>query len=153
MVGAALETSSLNAGLIADGVHVDPVAIKVALRAKVGPGRIFLVTDAMSQTGTTANRFSLGGREIFRRKGRLMLEDGTLAGADIDLPASVRFMVQEIGTELETALAMATSMPADVVGLPVGRLVKGRAADFVHLSDDLHLKGVWSAGRSTVSVH
>ncbi len=48
MVGAALDTGALSAGLIADGIHVDPVMIGIALRAKNGPGRIFLVTDAMA---------------------------------------------------------------------------------------------------------
>src|SRR5690606_35157008 len=48
LVGAALDTAALSCGLIADGIHVDAAAISIALRAKRGPGKIFLVTDAMA---------------------------------------------------------------------------------------------------------
>ncbi|WP_299470663.1 N-acetylglucosamine-6-phosphate deacetylase [uncultured Roseibium sp.] len=149
LVGAALDLGTLNAGLIADGIHVDPVAIRIALNSKTGPGRIFLVTDAMSQTGTDVASFTLGGRKIFRQNGMLTLADGTLAGADIDLPASIRFLVDHIGVDLETALAMATSIPADVIRKPIGRLNSGCVADFVLLSTpDFGVKRVWLGGRS-----
>jgi len=98
MVGAALELGHLNAGLIADGYHVDPVSIGVALRAKKGPGRIFLVTDAMSTIGTDMTGFTLNGREIFRKAGRLTLADGTLAGADIDMIACASCMPKPAST-------------------------------------------------------
>eukprot|EP01030_Chromulinospumella_sphaerica_P021880 gene21881-21837_t len=64
IVGAALATGTLHAGLIADGYHVDPASMGVALRAKMGPGQIFLVTDAMSPIGTDMTSFELNGREI-----------------------------------------------------------------------------------------
>ncbi|MES0882210.1 N-acetylglucosamine-6-phosphate deacetylase [Roseibium sp. SCP14] len=146
MVGAALDLGGLSAGLIADGVHVDPVAIKIALKSKSGPGRIFLVTDAMSQTGTDVTTFFLGGREIFRSGGMLKLADGTLAGADIDLPSSLKYLTGVVGLKLETALAMATAYPADYLGRPMGRFVEGRPADFVHLGDDFAVKSVWMNG-------
>ncbi|WP_299813632.1 N-acetylglucosamine-6-phosphate deacetylase [uncultured Roseibium sp.] len=147
LVGAALDLGVLDVGLIADGIHVDPVAMKIALKAKTGPGRVFLVTDAMSQTGTSVTSFMLGGREILRRNGRLTLEDGTLAGADIDLPASLRYLRDNLDLGLETALAMVTSGPADVLKRPLGRLKQGRSADFVHFSADLVVGGVWLSGK------
>lgn len=146
LVGAALDLGALSAGIIADGVHVDPVAMRVALKAKSGPGRIFLVTDAMSQTGTDVTSFFLGGREIFRRGGTLTLADGTLAGADIDLPASLRFLTGTLEMPLETALAMATSDPADVLARPLGRLEEGYPADFVLFGENLAVDGVWLGG-------
>lgn len=146
LVGAALDLGGLSAGIIADGVHVDPVAMRVALKAKSGPGRIFLVTDAMSQTGTDVTSFFLGGREIFRRGGTLTLADGTLAGADIDLPASLRFLTGTLEMPLETALAMATSDPADVLARPLGRLEEGYPADFVLFGENLAVDGVWLGG-------
>ncbi|MET4689313.1 N-acetylglucosamine-6-phosphate deacetylase [Sinorhizobium fredii] len=81
VVGAALATGTLHAGLIADGFHVDPASMGIALRGKQGPGQIFLVTDAMSPIGTDMVSFFLNGREILRKDGRLTLADGTLAGA------------------------------------------------------------------------
>ena len=59
VVGAALETGSLHAGLIADGIHVHPATIRTALRAKRGPGRVFLVSDAMALTGSPDISFEL----------------------------------------------------------------------------------------------
>jgi len=147
LVGAALDLGALNVGLIADGVHVDPVAMKIALKAKTGPGKIFLVTDAMSQTGTDVISFTLGGREIFRRDGTLTLADGTLAGADIDLPASLKYLTGTLDMPLETALSMATSDPADVLGRPMGRLVEGASADFVCFDDEFAVADVWVSGQ------
>lgn len=147
LVGAALDLGSLSAGLIADGVHVDPVAMKVALKAKTGPGRIFLVTDAMSQTGTDVTSFHLGGREIFRRDGTLTLADGTLAGADIDLPASLRYLTGTLQMPVDAALAMATGDPADFLGRPMGYLEQGRAADLVHFDKDFGVASVWVNGQ------
>ncbi|WP_297842246.1 N-acetylglucosamine-6-phosphate deacetylase [uncultured Roseibium sp.] len=146
LVGAALDLGALNVGIIADGVHVDPVAMRVALKSKTGPGRIFVVTDAMSQTGTDVTSFFLGGREIFRRDGTLTLEDGTLAGADIDLPASLKFLTGTLELPVEAALAMATSDPADVLGRPLGRFEEGYPADFVQFGNAYEVEGVWIAG-------
>ncbi|TYC65859.1 N-acetylglucosamine-6-phosphate deacetylase [Stappia sp. BW2] len=147
VVGAALDLGALNVGIIADGVHVDPVAMRVAFKSKTGPGRIFIVTDAMSQTGTDVTSFFLGGREIFRRNGTLTLEDGTLAGADIDLPASLKFLTETLQLPLETALAMATSDPADVLGRPLGRFEEGFPADFVQFGKNFGVESVWIAGQ------
>lgn len=147
LVGAALDVGALNAGLIADGIHVDPVAIRVATKSKSGPGRIFLVTDAMSQTGTDVRSFTLGGRTIYRKDGMLCLSDGTLAGADIDLPASMRFLCDSVGVDRLSALTMATSRPADVIGLPVGRLKPSRMADMVLFGPDFSVTRVWLAGK------
>ena len=120
MVGNALDNGSLHAGLIADGIHVDPVAIGIALRAKRGPGHIFLVTDAMATIGTALQSFTLNGRTIYRRNGRLTLADGTLAGADIDMLSSVRFMHETVGLPLDEALRMASRYPAEAIGMGAG---------------------------------
>src|SRR5690606_19725444 len=79
LVGAVLDGGTLWAGLIADGFHVDPASMAIALRAKQGPAKIFLVTDAMATIGTDMKSFMLNGREIRRENGKLTLADGTLA--------------------------------------------------------------------------
>jgi N-acetylglucosamine-6-phosphate deacetylase len=148
LVGAALDTGALSCGLIADGIHVDPATIRIALRAKQGPGRIFLVTDAMATIGTDMTSFTLNGRTIRRENGRLTLEDGTLAGADLDMISAVRFMHRTLGVELGEALRMASLYPADSVGQGErhGRLAPGVRADIVHLSDALDIESVWIGG-------
>ncbi len=149
LIGAAIDHGGLSAGLIADGIHVDPAVIRMALRAKTGPGRIFLVTDAMSTIGTDLSGFELDGRTVRRREGALRLADGTLAGADLDMISALRFLITEIGAERDEALRMASAYPAGVVGREseLGRLVAGSRADFIHLNDDMSIASVWIAGR------
>jgi N-acetylglucosamine-6-phosphate deacetylase len=149
LVGAALD-SDVHAGLIADGIHVDPVAIRIALAAKRGSDRIFLVTDAMAVAGTDLATFRLNGRRISRRDGRLTLDDGTLAGADNDFPGSLRVLVADVGLTPAAALAMATRVPAGLIGQGgrIGCLVPGAHADLVHLGPQFELRGVWRGGQS-----
>ena len=150
LVGAALSNGGLDCGLIADGFHVDPAAIGIALRAKNSPGRIFLVTDAMSTIGTDDDGFELNGRRVYRNGGRLTLEDGTLAGADIDMLSCVRFMYEKLDTPLEEALRMASAYPAQAVGASdKGKLLPGFDADFVVLTPGLQMHSTWIGGEQT----
>lgn len=147
LVGAAL-ANGVWAGLIADGIHVDPATIAIALRAKSGPGKIFLVTDAMSPMGTDMTGFSLNGRDIIRAEGALRLADGTLAGADLTMIDAVSYMHATIGLDLDEVLRMASLYPAQAIGLDqaMGHLGSGAFASMVHLSDDLGVEGVWVEG-------
>ena len=142
VVGAALDIGSLWAGLIADGIHVDAAAIGIALRAKRGPGRIFLVTDAMSPTGTDVVSFELTGRTVYRKDGALRLADGTLAGADLTMIDAVAYVHKTLGLPLEEALRMASRYPAEAIGAEKerGTLAPGSRADLVHLGDDLAMR-------------
>lgn len=146
LVGAALTNGAFHAGLIADGVHVHPAAVRAALAAKQGPGRIFLVSDAMAVAGTEQTEFLLNGRRITRRDGRLTLEDGTLAGADLDLWKAVRNLIDWAAASEDEALAMATSIPGGLClgATGLGRIMPDARADFLHLSDNGLT--VWHAG-------
>jgi len=138
VVGATLHYGSVWAGLIADGIHVHSATLGLALRAKTGPGRIFLVSDSMSQAGTDLTSFELNGRTIYRRDGALRLGDGTLAGADLTLDAAVKYMHLTFGLELGECLRMASLYPAQAIGAKrLGRLMPGAAADLVWLDEGL----------------
>lgn len=150
LVGTALARGDVFAGLIADGYHVAPTAISIALAAKNGPGKIFLVTDAMSTIGTDMTSLTLNGRKIRRENGCLLLEDGTLAGADLDMASAVRFMHSEIGLPADEALKMASLYPAQCIGASgnLGTLKPGSNANFVHLENDLEIQQVWQNGKA-----
>ncbi|WP_299747713.1 N-acetylglucosamine-6-phosphate deacetylase [uncultured Tateyamaria sp.] len=139
LVGATLATGHASAGLIADAVHVHPETMRVAWQAKTGPGRLFLVSDAMAVAGTDGEVFELGGRTIRRKDGILTLADGTLAGADLDLTTAVRTIVEKVGVPLDDALRSAISDPADLIGLPGSTLESGRTrlTDMIRISSDL----------------
>lgn len=138
LVGAALASEQLNAGLIADAIHVHPQTIRAAWAAKTGPARIFLVSDSMAPAGTDDTGFELVGRQIARRDGRLTLPDGTLAGADLDLTTALRVLTEQVQVPLDQALAAATSVPADVMGLAgLGRLHQTGPCSIIRISGDL----------------
>ena len=148
LVGAALDHGGLWAGLIADGHHVHPAALRVALRAKQGPARLFLVSDAMPPAGSDRDTFTLGGRTVARRCGRLTLADGTLAGSDLTMDRAVRFAVEHLSQPLAEALRMASLYPAQFLRLHAsrGRIAPGFAADMVLLDSSLSVRAVWIAG-------
>ena len=108
LVGAALDQAPF-IGLIADGHHVHPAMARMALRAR--PGAIYPVSDAMAVAGTDADAFTLAGRRVPRANGRLMLDDGTLAGADLTLWQAVRTIAAWENVSLHTALKYAFDTP------------------------------------------
>ena len=124
LVGATLEREGIYAGLIADGVHVHPSSIRLALAAKPKSERIFLVTDAMATAGSSIQSFSINGRDVYRKDGRLTLADGTLAGADLELTRAVSVMVDTVGEDISSAIKRATSTPTELLKdrIDLGRL-------------------------------
>ena len=131
------------AGLIADGIHVHPAVMRLALAAR--PDGIFLVSDCMAFAGTDLTEMQLNGRQVLRRDGRLTLADGTLAGADLTLPQAIATLVDQVGILPERALSMATSEPARLIGLGAshGALAPGRKAELVRLGPDFQLLEHW----------
>ena len=120
LVGATLDSGDVSASLIADAVHVHPASMRAALRAKKGSSKIYLVSDAMAAAGSDLSQFILNGRTVFRRTGTLRLLDGTLAGADIDMPRSIETLVRQVGIDAAQAISMATSIPANMLTLKGG---------------------------------
>jgi len=147
IVGAALAEPRLTAGLIVDGIHVDPVSVRAAFAAK-GADRIALVTDAMPTVGASTNRFELVGRTITLANGRLTTESGTLAGAHLDMASAVRNAVQLAQVPLDDALRSASLTPARFLGLDKerGTLVPGARADLVAIAHDLTVVKTWIGG-------
>ncbi|HXU04498.1 MAG TPA: N-acetylglucosamine-6-phosphate deacetylase [Polyangia bacterium] len=128
-VGAALADDRVTAMLIADGVHVHPAALNIALRSK-GADRIALVTDAIAAAGAPPGRYALAGVEVISDGQSARLADGTLAGSTLTLDRAVRMMAGVAGARLEDALAMASSVPAAVLGLAdTGHIAVGQVAD------------------------
>ncbi|HVV61368.1 MAG TPA: N-acetylglucosamine-6-phosphate deacetylase [Pseudolabrys sp.] len=147
IIGATLAEKQLTAGLIADGIHVDPVSIRAAFAAK-GGDRIALVTDAMPTIGTEQDRFDLMGRTIKLARGRLTTEEGTLAGAHLDMASAVRNAVKLAHVPLDEALRAASLTPARFLGLDNerGMLVAGARADLVALTEELKVVATWIGG-------
>jgi N-acetylglucosamine-6-phosphate deacetylase len=146
IIGTALSEQRLTAGLIVDGIHVDPVSIRLAFSAK--PDGIALVTDAMPSVGSSLHRFDLLGRAITLIEGKLVTADGTLAGAHLDMASAVRNAVELAQVPLEDALRAASLTPARFLGLnhERGALMAGMRADLVALNKDLAVVATWVDG-------
>jgi N-acetylglucosamine-6-phosphate deacetylase len=145
-VGAALLNKTLWCGLIIDGVHVHAASLRLALAARP-EARMLLVTDAMSVLGTTDRAFRLYGETMLRRHGRLEREDGTLAGADLDMATAVRNALPLVGDDIARVLRMASTYPAAFMALEDrGRIAPSLRADLVLLSSNLAVLGTWLGG-------
>jgi N-acetylglucosamine-6-phosphate deacetylase len=145
VVGAALTDPRLTVGMIVDGHHVEPAAVRLAFAAAAR--RVMLVTDAVAALGMPPGVYELGGDQLEVIAGSPPLRaDGTIAGADEPLDANVRHAV-DFGIDLVDAIRAATRTPADALGLTdLGRIEPGARADLVLLGDDLRARTTWLGG-------
>jgi N-acetylglucosamine-6-phosphate deacetylase len=147
VVGAALDLSTLYAGVIVDGHHIADCNLRVAFAAK-HQNRLMLVTDAMPSVGGAQKAFSLYGKPVTVVNGRCVTADGTLAGSDLDMASAVRNTSGILKVPLEAAVQMATTTPASFLGLEhsYGHLLAGYPANLVWMDRDLRVKGTWISG-------
>jgi N-acetylglucosamine-6-phosphate deacetylase len=122
--------------------------LRIALRAR-GTERMMLVTDAMPSVGAREKDFVLQGRQIRVADGKAYYDDGTLAGADLDMASAVANCVTMLGLAGETASALASNNPAAFLGLDRerGALAPGLRADWVQLDRHFRPRGTWIGGR------
>ena len=147
MVGAALDDADSYFGIIADGYHVHPASLRIAIAAKTH-GKAVLVTDSLSSVGSAIKSFEMGGQTISAEGGRCLTADGMLAGSDIGLIEAVRNTCDFGGVDRLEALRMASRYPAQAIGLQdsLGRVMSGFKANLIELDDGLNVVRNWIAG-------
>jgi len=147
VVGAALEDADSWCGIIVDGHHVHPASLRVAIAAKPR-GKMLLVTDAMPPVGADRPDYVLNGETIVVRDGVCQTAQGVLAGSALDMASAVRNAVQLLGLPLEEAVRMASTYPAEFLGLGEshGRIAPGYRADLVVLDDEYRVQQSWIGG-------
>ena len=147
MAGAAIDHRASWFGIIADGLHVHPAMLRIALAAG-GLGRAMLVTDAMPPVGGTGQSFVLAGVKITVENGACRGPDGTLAGSVLTMAQAFRNTVGMLGVSIPDASRMASGNPARFIRLDhrTGAIVPGLRADLVHLDDHLRVRRTWIAG-------
>lgn len=141
VVGVVMVSDQIRGELIADGVHVDPLAMRALIRAK-SPHGVMLITDAVSPAGLGDGTYEFDGRPIRVRLGRATLADGTIAGSVGTADDNLRRIVRECGVPLPDAFTMGALTPARSVSLAdrKGQLAAGRDADLIALDADLQVR-------------
>jgi N-acetylglucosamine-6-phosphate deacetylase len=147
ILGALFDRAGGTAEVIADGIHLDPTTVDMAVRL-LGPGRIALVSDAVKPAGMPGGSFRLGDNEAHFWGDRIILEDGTLAGGAETMEHLVRNVVRWKAATLPEAVRMASTVPADVAGVSdrKGRIAPGFDADMAALTPELTVAGTWVRG-------
>lgn len=147
VVGAALDDQHSWAGIIVDGLHVDPVVLRIAMRTRP-IDRFMLVTDAMPGVGSDAGEFMLQGRRIFVRGSKCLDESGTLAGTNIGMSETVANAMRLLEVDLAQAARMASLYPATFLGVEreLGRIAPGCRASLVVADEKLNVIETWIDG-------
>lgn len=147
VVGAAMLEPDLFVELIADGIHIHPAAMRILIRMK-GRERIMLVTDSLPATDMPDGMYRFGGHDVTVAGGIAQLADGTLASSTLTMEAGVRNLVQQCGAPLQDAVHMASTTPAEAIGLGAskGKMEAGYDADLTVLDREFHAVATWIGG-------
>jgi N-acetylglucosamine-6-phosphate deacetylase len=134
LLGVVLDEPHLYAELICDGIHVDPLLVRLFHKAKT-PDRGILVTDAISATGMPDGVYKLGTMNVTVANGRCTFE-GKLAGSVLTMDRAVRNFVKFTKTTYGVAAHYASANPARMTGFAetYGELAPSRKADITVLS-------------------
>jgi len=148
VVGAALISPELTVEIIADGIHIHSIVLKILTKIKEGE-KVVLITDAMRAAGLKEGTYDLGGQEVIVTKGQARLKDGTLAGSVLTMDKAVKNMVNKIGIQLPKAIQMASYNPAKSIGIEnkKGSIEPGKDADIVILNKNLETELTMVAGK------
>ena len=139
-VGAILSDDRIYAQVIADGIHLHPAVLKLLMRAK-GRSRTILITDAIRAAGMQDGKYESGGQVITVQDGVVRTVSGGLAGSTLTMDCALRNSIVFGDLPFEQALQMATSTPAEALGLKdKGVLTPGADADVVLLDPELRVR-------------
>ncbi len=145
--GALLTDSRATVEVIADGIHVHPAMLKLAIEAR-GARDVALITDAVEPAGLPEGDYTFVGRKVTVRAGAVRLDNGALAGSILTLDQAVRNIVSLVGLSWSEAICMATRTPARIAGIATrkGSITPGADADLVALDDQGFIQSTWARG-------
>jgi len=130
-VGAVLDSEDISAELIADGIHLHPAALRLALASK-GTEKLCLVTDSLKAVGVGDGVYRWGNMEIEVKGPRATIKDtDVLAGSVLTLNRAVKNMIDWTGINVSQAVNMASLNPARILGLEneIGSIQSGKYAN------------------------
>lgn len=146
-VGWGLLNEDVSLDVIADGVHLDPMMLKVLLRC-VTPSRLALISDAIAATGQGDGDYEIWGEKITVANGRTGNARGSIAGSVITMLDAVKTMLSLGASECDVA-RMASLNPARLLGIDrdCGSIEEGKRADLVALDGQGHIQLTFIGGQ------
>jgi N-acetylglucosamine-6-phosphate deacetylase len=150
VIGAVLDSSRVTAEVIADGLHIYPSALRLALAAK-GYDKICLITDSIKAAGLDDGIYQMGNLEIVLKGNEVRLrESGSLAGSVLTLNKAVKNAFQWSGMALNQAVNLASLNPSRVIGLEheMGSIQEGKYANLVVFDKAFNMLETYLKGRS-----
>jgi N-acetylglucosamine-6-phosphate deacetylase len=129
-VGAALARPEIICEVIADGVHLDPLIVRLIVAAK-GPAGLVLITDAIEGAAMPDGRYELGGHPIFVQNGTAAFADGTLAGSVLTMNRAFANLRRFAPVSLPEAARLSSGNALRQLGLSekLGAIAPGKTAD------------------------
>ena len=148
VVGSALNFNNTAASIIVDLHHVHPSLIEMSYKQKP-KGKLFFVSDSMATINHGEPSFELYDEVVSESNGRLINSEGKLAGSSITQIDAIKNAYTSCNIPLSDAIAMATSYPAEYLGVDdyLGSLKANYRADLAHFDIDFNVKNVWVAGK------
>lgn len=153
VVETVLADEDVSVDFILDGVHVDSMAVKMALACKKnGRGKVCLITDSNVGAGLEPGKFIFGdsGEVYFEYKGApaRMTKDNGLAGSGLTMDQAVRNACNFLDLPLYEALKMASFYPAHVLNIEKnkGMIAEGYDADILVIDGDVNVQQAWVGG-------
>lgn len=132
IITTALVEDSVYVELIADGIHVHPAAIKLAIKAKP-KDKVILVSDSIALRECPDLDYYVGGKKIYIKNNKAVNEDGVISGSILSLDHSIRNLVSWGLVDFKTAISYATINPAKLLNLVniIGIISPGYCANIV----------------------
>ena len=137
--------------VIADGLHVPPVMLKVVHKIK-GVERMALITDSLAYAASEGD---------VSAEPRVIMEDGVckladrsaLAGSIATMDTLIRTCIQKANIPMEDVFRMASETPAKIMGVfdRKGSIEEGKDADIIIFDRDINLTYVMQMGNEVVS--
>jgi N-acetylglucosamine-6-phosphate deacetylase len=146
-IGWGLMNDDVTCDIIADGIHLDELILKLIVRAKTA-NRILLISDAVLPAGLGDGEFRVWGDTITVLDRRTSNEKGSIAGSVISMRDAVKKM-RSLGFSPVDVALMASTNPARLLSIDgeCGSIEEGKRADLVAIDDDGRVRLTIIGGR------
>ena len=142
-IGAGFE-KHIYAQIICDGFHISKPVVLAAYKM-FGADRMTIISDSIRPAGLPEGEYESGGLSVFVKDNSIRLKDGTIAGGYATLWDCVKKAV-EFGIPFGDAVKMASTTPAECLGVNKGKIEVGYDADLLIIGDGMQIENVIIGG-------